>query len=201
MTTSGRQTARRRGAVIVEFVMAIPLLALIIALTYFFGWAMMHQQQVWIADRYAAWRAVRGGGGAGGGHLNATFFRDEAANVSVSGGSGPAETLQDYVFAVGSYSAEGERLADATVLGRWPRGRSASVGARFAPIPEGFRHLTGPIRSAHVREGVAWRRGQARLEHDLVDVYLGDLDGLLGALPAPAEKLAETFRGMYLHGW
>lgn len=48
----------RRGTAMVEFVMCIPLLALLIAGMFFLGWAMRNQQKVKISNRYAAWRDV-----------------------------------------------------------------------------------------------------------------------------------------------
>ena len=49
---------RSRGTAMVEFVMCIPLLALLISGMFFFGWAMRNQQKVKVSDRYAVWRAV-----------------------------------------------------------------------------------------------------------------------------------------------
>jgi len=49
---------KRRGAALLEFVMCIPLLALIIAATFFFGMVMRNEQQLCVTDRYHAWRTV-----------------------------------------------------------------------------------------------------------------------------------------------
>ncbi len=49
----------RRGTALIEFVMCIPLLALIIAGTYFFGMVMRNDQRLCVSDRYHAWRVVQ----------------------------------------------------------------------------------------------------------------------------------------------
>ncbi|MCD4825254.1 MAG: pilus assembly protein [Phycisphaerae bacterium] len=46
----------RKGTALIEFVVCIPLLALIIAATFFFGMLMRNQQRLRVADRYVAWR-------------------------------------------------------------------------------------------------------------------------------------------------
>ncbi|MHC4983662.1 MAG: TadE family protein, partial [Planctomycetota bacterium] len=68
----------------IEFVLCIPLLAFVIMVIFFFGWAMSNQQQVKISGRYAAWGEVRGKGLASPQRLNSMFFSKEAGSVSVS---------------------------------------------------------------------------------------------------------------------
>ena len=186
----------------VEFAMCIPLLALVISLTFFFGHAMMNQQHVRISDRYTAWRRVAGGN-VNGQALNTLFFRERAEGTGVAEDRGPAETLEDYVAFASWSGADAERLARATVLQRFPRGQRATVRAEF-PSNSGaavYRRLTGAIRSSHYRDGVEWRRGQARCEDALRDEFLGDLDATLDNLPAPADTLGQVLRELYLAGW
>jgi len=46
----------------VEFVLCVPLLAMLIAGMFFFGWALRNQQKTKLAARYTAWRDVHNAG-------------------------------------------------------------------------------------------------------------------------------------------
>ena len=70
----GRRARSRRGTAIVEFAACVPFLALVVIVTFFSGWAMVNQQHVWAADRYAAWRQVRTGTVPTDDELNRDFF-------------------------------------------------------------------------------------------------------------------------------
>ena len=199
---TGRTEHHRRGTALVEFAMCIPLLALVISLTFFFGHAMMNQQHVRISDRYTAWRRAAGGN-VDGQTLNTLFFRERAEGIGLTEDGGPADTLEDYVAFAAWTGSDAERLARATVLQRFPRGQRATVEAEF-PSSSGagvYRRLAGAIRGSHYRDGVEWRRGQARPEDGLRDEFLGDVDATLDNLPAPADTLGQVLRGLYLAGW
>lgn len=56
---ASRGGGARRGSALIEFVFCIPLLALIILGTFFFGHVMRNQQRLRVADRYHAWRLVQ----------------------------------------------------------------------------------------------------------------------------------------------
>ncbi|MFW6066153.1 MAG: TadE family protein, partial [Planctomycetota bacterium] len=93
-----RPTSRQAatGVALAETVMVIPLLALVLGLTFFFGWVMTNQQRVRQASRYAAWRRVVRDSGISTRTLNRTFFGDTAESVGVSGGRVGEPTLLDY---------------------------------------------------------------------------------------------------------
>ncbi|MCK4277382.1 MAG: hypothetical protein KAX78_12760 [Phycisphaerae bacterium] len=143
----------------IESVLCVPLIALVLGLTFFFGWAMRNQQRVIISDRYAVWRRVVAKQTVGGGQLDAAFFGYEAGTVNVDYGGGPDGTLVDYVSAAAERGGRAEELAERLVE-HFPRSHSAVVSADFpsdVPMWSGF---TGAIRRRHVRDGVEWRRGE-----------------------------------------
>jgi len=192
---------RRRGAALVEFALAIPLLGTIIVATFFFGWAMQSQQRVKISDRYDAWRRVGASEGVTPQQLNETFFRNRTSQVDIYGGTGPGETRQELVAEAAGQDETAGELASRLVIDNWPAGRSSYVYAEFIPAMDAWRHFTGPIRSRHVREGLEWRRGQAYCEYVLRDMFLQELDELLDSTPAPGDALAEQIRQLYLARW
>jgi len=194
---------RRRGTALPEFALCIPLLALIVAATFFFGWAAKNRQRVTVADRYAAWRGVRASG-VSGGQLNETFFEDRADGVDVEVEVGTArtvETIRDYVALAESFSADAGFLADELARQRWPRGWWVHVAADFPPQVEAFRHLTGAIHGQHAREGVEWRRGQADCVGVTVREYVPGLDEMLHGVPAPGTGVGQAFRQLMWVHW
>jgi len=193
----------RRGASLIEFVLCIPLLAFVIGLTFFFGWAMSNQQGVKISGRYAVWREVRGGGAADPRDLNRKFYSQKAGGVSVDGRQATDETLRDLVDAAGDVSTEAKMLADHLVLDRFPRGVGAEVAAEF-PTDVGLWNQLGggAIRHRHMREGVEWRRGQASCEEVVRDDFLIQLDGALRRLSStPGAEFGQVLRNLYEYRW
>lgn len=204
--TFGRRAARQRGTVLMEFVLVIPMLAGIIALTYFFGWAMKNQQRVRAANRYAAWRWVHGQHDVSEMNLNQNFFDSKAGSVSVNGwGGGPTDTLSDKVDVVRDQTPRCGDVVDQCVLGtdHWPHGCSAGIGASFPTNVTLWQWLVdeGGIRGHHVREGVEWRRHQARIEEPLCEEFYSDLNQALGSVPAPGDGLGEMARRLFLAAW
>ena len=193
---------RRRGTSTLEFVLCIPLLALIIGTTFFFGWAMMNQQHVRASGRYTAWAQARGRGRAEGEHLNQKFFADKASSVSVSGAGGVDETLEDMVAAADQVSADAQLIADQIVARGCPRSISAEVAAGFPPKFLPWRALSGPIHDRYAREGLEWRRKQLGCEEIIRDAFLPELDGALRGLDrGPAAEFGQVLRRLYNQQW
>ena len=184
-----------------ELAMCIPLIAFIIAMTFFFGFSMANQQHVRISDRYAAWRRVLTGTMASDEQLNEMFFADRAGEVQTDTDTGPVETLEDLVAEAGDVSEPAHLLAERCVLERWPRGRRVKVQADFPSSVGAWRRFTGAIRSRHVRDGVQWRRGQASCDYVVCDEFLSPLDDVLAGVSAPGDGLAEMMRQLYSNGW
>ncbi len=194
---SGR--THRRGTALLEFVMAIPFLALLLGLTFFFGWSMKNQQHVKIADRYLAWRHVRTKEWKAD-RLNHRFFGETAERVSASRGHGPDDTLEDLVAEADHVSGRAGEMAGRLIPRRVHRGRSVRVGAVF-PSDVGVWNrmdLTGPITSHHVRDGVQWRCIENVFNNEVVnDQFLSEFDG---SLPGD-NKLAKVLRILYRYKW
>ena len=190
----------RKGTALIEFTMAIPLLASVIGFTFFFGYAMMNQQHVKIADRYSAWRNVYGGASSGG-TINNLLFGDKAGQINLTTGVGPDDVLQQYVSQVNSDSAAAGVLARACVIDSWPRGSGTHIGATFPSDVGLYNRFKGAIEHSHIRDGVEWRRGQAASETEIVNEFLVDFDRTLSNVNQPGGALANTFRRLYNTSW
>ena len=196
---------RRRGAVMVEFAMIIPFIGGIIALTFFFGWAMKNQQHVKTADRYTAWNRVHGGQDATEAGLNLHFFERKAGGVCIDGAAAPPDTLRDAVRAVDivpDRRNETVLLAQELILDHFPHAVGINVTADFPTNVGLWRALgQGAIQHHHVREGVEWRRGQARCEYETAQSFFPALDATLNSVAAPGDSLGQMARNLYLEGW
>jgi len=191
---------RRRGTALLEFVMSVPLFALIIMLTFFFGWSMTNQQHVKASSRYVTWRSVLTGSGASSEELNRLFFQDQAPqdeNYRTSRGGGPSDALEGLVAASGSHGADVEELARRLVMETFPRGRSTGIAVRFETSIDAWRQFTGRIHSRHTREGVEWRHREARVGGVLTEQFLFELDETLNNVPAPGDRLGRMFATLY----
>lgn len=186
----------------IEFVLCVPLIALVLGLTFFFGWSMKNQQRVIVSARYTAWKPILSGTTPGPGDLNETFFGDQADEVSVDLDPGPGDTLTDYAQQAGSqYGATVETLATELAVERFPGCHRAGLGAEFSSDVGIWSAFTGPITRNHIRDGIEWRRGQAWQEQAVADQFYSSFDSALSGIPAPADELAQMFRDLYLQGW
>jgi hypothetical protein len=204
--------------------MCIPILATMVGLSAFLGWAMMNQQNVKSAARYTAWRHTYGGWPS---HhptdpnrtqnpldpnnpddtshpwLNAMFLSERADDIGVGGHDAGEEEFGLLAAAAGQYGTAPGRLAGDLVLDpcHWEHHRGSSVSANFPTSVPLWQQYKGAIRSGHARDGRQWRRGQADCVTQVRDQFLDPLDrGLLG-LPAPADGLGQMVRGLYMGGW
>jgi len=190
-----------------EFVMIVPLIATIIGLTFFFGWAMKNQQRVKVSSRYHTWRRLYCGSYPK--HrtegrtltLNEMMFNDEAGGVGTSGGQGPIDSLEELVSAVAEYGhgAQSQELAEALVMEHCPRGQSGEVGAGFPTKVGIWERFQGSIHHRHTRDGKEWRRGQFSYLEPIKDLFLYELDEEIQAIAHP--QLRENLRRLYLKRW
>ena len=207
--SNGFRPGRLRGTVVIEFVMVIPLLAAILGFTFFFGWAMVNQQHVKIADRFQTWRNVRAGSGVGANTLNDRIFQghlDEHSYHQDSGtfSSETLKTLEGLVMAAGAQSPQAEALAYPMVMDRSPRGRWTTVHGRFPSeigIFQQVENYQGDIRHTHMRDGKEWRWRQIWCEPVIRDEFLFELDSTLKGVPSPGDGLAAMARRLYLTRW
>ena len=204
-TMRRRHSRSRRGTAIVEFALALPLLAGVLLLTFSFGWAMTNQQHVWAADRYACWRQVRTGVQTTRDEINQGFFNGRASSVGVNYATkwhGSTDALSDYVEEVSSGSAAAGELAQELILNNhFPLDERVTLSADFPTKNLFWKRFSGAMQSRDSRAGLEWRWRQARCENEVADQRLPAVDGLLRTAPAPADVLARFFRGLYREGW
>lgn len=196
---------------LIEFIACIPLLALVIAATFYFGWTMRNQQRVVVAARYSTWRHHHGV------HsyrtesiardnnvdtwpefLDVALFDRRAPEIDLDGHSGPNNVRREWVAEARDLgSAEAGRVAEDMEENRLPRGRGSTVQADFRARFRIYDRLgDGDIRAAHVRDGSTWPRGHAGLRNTILDLYLRDLDDRISGL-----DLYEEIRFLYRNGW
>ena len=215
--SSGFRPGRRRGTVMIEFMMVIPLLAAILGYTFFFGWAMVNQQHVKIADRFQTWRRVRAGSRVGAKTLNERIFQghldeDEYSRNGQDGGTqtrNTFETFSDLVDKAQAQSEDAGFLAE-SLLGTYEesskaeRGRLTTVRGKFPSeigIFQSVEDYQGAIKHTHMRDGRAWRWRQLRCEDIIKDEFLSELDETLEDVPSPGDGLAGMAQDLYLKKW
>jgi len=191
---------RQRGTAILEFVLCIPLLALLIAATFFFGWAMRNQQRMRTADRFAGWRAVEASEPTAE-QLNVMFFAGRGRDIRLFSDSGPLETLEAWAASADEHSDAGgrlvEELLDKELL---PRGRSNTIRSRFDTSVAYWRRLADePIESQHARDGQPWQHGQVSVGQAVGDLYLNELDIKVGTVAGT--DIGTAVQSLYLQGW
>jgi len=193
----------------IEFVMIIPLLAAILGFTFFFGWAMVNQQHVKIADRFQTWRRVRAGARVGAETLNDRIFQGRLDEDRYHHNSGTystetLKTLEELVMAADAKSPEAAALADPMVMTRSPRGRWTTIHGHFPSeigIFQQVENYQGSIKHTHMRDGLEWRWRQIWCEPVIRDEFLFKLDSTLLGVPSPGDGLAGMARRLYLSRW
>ena len=197
-----RRRLHRRGTAMIEFVLVVPFLAMILALTFFFGWATLHKHQVVVADRYAAWRRIEAGSWPTEDDLNRLMFMDRAEDVNLSGSSSDLRaTAIDLAGQTASQHELAGSLADELVVNRFPAGRRAHVAAKFHSNQAMWDRFSGYIRHQHGREGITWRRDEVNCWSTLRDQYYAQFDRDMRSIPAPARGMASMIRRLYLKHW
>ncbi|MBN1941807.1 MAG: pilus assembly protein [Phycisphaerae bacterium] len=191
---------KSKGTATVEFVLAIPLLALVIAGTFFFGWVMRNHQRLRVADRYAAWRSVEDGLPSGN-EIDAEFFAGRGEGTSLEDDSGPDGTLEDFIVSAREESdAAGDLAENFVTADRVPRGRGVTVKSRFATNVEFWRKMAADaMDSRHVREGPDWRHGQVNVGGAMRDLYFDDLEQAVDDIAG--ENISQALRNLYQNGW
>jgi hypothetical protein len=208
---------RRRGSVLIEFVMIIPFLATILGLTVIFGWGMVNQQHVKVADRFQTWRKVREGNRVGAKTLNERLFmgyldEDAYRDNGQTGGTQTGETFETFSDLMDKAQEQSE---DAGILagallgtenekGEAERGRETTVRGKFPSdigIIKTVENYQGSINHSHMRDGREWRWRQLRCEDVLKDEFLSELDDTLEDVASPGDGLAEMAQALYLEKW
>jgi hypothetical protein len=120
---------RRRGAVMAEFVLIIPLIVMLLALLLYLGRLVVRVHHASVMARYEVWRQVND---APGPHsegpagevssdqqvlLNETFFGGKASQIVQSHNNGgfPSEPYQQLIDTAGQFSPDARTLADTLI--------------------------------------------------------------------------------------
>lgn len=196
----GTTSRLRRGAVLIEFILLVPLIGLIIGLTFFFGYAMRNQQRVKVAARYHVWRHLER-------HHNdepipeygEVFYYNLTYGGTHGWGHGPTESLEDLVEATEDYHEDASDLAEDLVMDHFPRGRAGGASAEFPTRINMWQRFRGAMHGRHVRDGLTWRRGHTPYLEPIRDLFLQELDDEIMAIDHP--QLRENIRAMYLKQW
>ena len=199
----------RRGAAIVELAVCIPLIAVIIAMVFFLGFAMTNHQRVRLSARYTVWRDLYGWYEISDPPgrvlnrdeaLNMIFFNYKADPVSIDGPHAmQPQTISDLVAAAGQMGAWPEEFADRTVAQSFPHGSCVKVSAKFPTTVKAWEDFTGAISSRHCRDGVEWRRSQVSYLQAIRDQFLADLDAAVMAVDDAG--LRNSIQALYLEHW
>ena len=186
-----------------EFVLAVPFLAFILSLVFFFGWGMMHKHQVLVSDRYTVWRSVESSAPSKD-EINDAYFDNKAVTVDIDSEAPVTQTGEDLITKAGNESPRAQSLADTLISNVFPGGRHLEVTASFKTIQTFWVRLTGEnatIKHEHGREGITWRRDEVDCWKTLRDQYYSGMDDSLNSMPSPASGLAQVVRGLYLTHW
>jgi hypothetical protein len=191
---------RCAGTAMTEFALALPLLAVVLALLWFVGWSHMRKQRVVVANRHAVWRSIAG-----------DTLDDQAVDEDLLSGApisvnqeriyGHWQDLADWVAAGAEVSDAAATLADETVIERWPKELVIRLEARYEPPLAIGRDFGNDLSFRHGRAGFEWIRGQAGEGGALRELYYEDLDAALRSVAEPGESMARRVRGLYLESW
>jgi hypothetical protein len=85
--------------------------------------------------------------------------------------------------------------------GGWHRAERSHISAEFESRVEALNRYEGDIESAHMRDGVEWRRHQAHCRRAIREQFLLPLHQVLEGVEAPGDGMARMVQGLYKHGW
>lgn len=207
----------RRGAVMVEFVLVLPLLMLVLALLFYFGSLAVRVQQGNAMARYEVWRSAMDGEGPGaasdGGadELRSAFYPGEASAVerTWSAADFPELPYQRLMDGAGAASADAGRLAWAWVRDmdgrdRQPRGLGEVFEVSHAGAAERWGRISRAVQrdaeAAANPERAPLRRGQVRVRgawgyieqwRASSPTWLADLEGSTAAVDATRDAFLD----------
>ncbi len=192
----------RRGTAAIEFVCSVPLLAVIIALTFFFGHVRVNQQHVQVAARYSAWVGWYSDYPPGSDEaLNSIFMDNRSTDTNLTMEGRSLGTTDDYVEFVSEDSQPAGELATDLIDNYFVSGRRGTVDAVFPSPVNLWEFYEGDIHARSSREGLEWTRDDAFCEYAVAEQLLTLLDSTLRSIPAPGDRVAVFVRGLYLWQW
>ncbi len=188
------------GSATVEFVMAIPLLAIVIAGTFFFGWVMRNHLQMRVAGRYAAWQGVDAAAPSAA-RIDADFFAGRGEDTRLAADAGPEATLEEFIASARDESASAGDLAENLVAShRVPRASGMTVTSQFSTNVDFWRKLaSSPMQARHVREGPAWLRGQVDVGGAMQELYFSELEQAVN--DTAGASVGQSLQSLFQNGW
>ena len=195
---------RCRGTAMLEFVMCIPLMVIVIAGIFFFGWVMRNQQRVYIADRYASWKSVYSSKPSTQ-QINEQFFDDRGYDIYMDLDSDTVtnQVRKSFIDAVTARDTETGVYAEDLVSRNLPGGSYALLRSQFDTNSPRWRKWaeSGPIEHSHVRDGRSWVRGETLMPHSIRDIYLQELHDFVTGFPTDASSGGDMIETLYMSGW
>jgi hypothetical protein len=191
----------------VEFALAIPFLALIIALTFLCGYVMSNKQHVIATSRYVAWSRYYGQPAPSDDDANAMFLDMKARRIQLHQAEGPTGTVQDAVAEADRDSPDAGDLLDDTIDGAGMLSWRVDVSAEFPSSIPLWQRFVGPRGARCVRDGDQWQRGQISYLQPIRDQFLRDLHdhvlAIQGGQPpdSPLGKLCAAIENIYSQQW
>ena len=194
---------RCRGTAMLEFIMCIPLMAILIAAIFFFGWVMRNQQRVRIADRYTSWKRVYDTTPSEQ-DINEKFFDDRGYNISreVDSDTATNQVRESFIDAVEKRDAPAGGYAQDLINRNLPGGSYVLLRSQFNTNSGKWKKWaeSGAIERSHVRDGRPWIRGQTQMPNSIRDLYLQQLHDAVTS-PSLNSSGGNLIRTLYMEGW
>ena len=193
----------RKGTALLEFVMSLPLLAMVIVGTFFFGWAMRNHQRVRIASRHVTWSHVyESARTPNSADVNDLFFDMRGEGTYIEGEGFAGNALEDYVQAVRNRDEDAGRVVEEMINeADPPEARREMVESNFVTSNDLWQRLAdGEIRMEHHRAGRTWRRPEwSPLSTVTTETLLEECDAMSDA--PQDSKVESALRLLYEGGW
>ena len=213
----------RRGAAMIEMVVSLPLIFVIIALTFFFGTRMWRLQQAEAMARYEAWGMVHAGPSPktynyyNNSELNVAFMNNTAASVDTvrHDADDPYDAVTDFLDELYSYDTD---MGDYTrqMVEQFPATVRVDFQTTHNAENELFSRMSGTLDRSHRRLAQPWWLywpGRVMYENTgetppildgvanqtlLRDVFFQDFDDSMTTLANSDNDWAEAIRDFYL---
>lgn len=194
-----RGRCRRRGAAMVEFCLVVPLLASVLVLILFAGWAFTRLQRVGMSARYAMDARIQRGAESVA-PLDEEFFDPDQTDVYGPDVRGRSRLLEAFARRAGAESPWSQDLLTAVDASRVD-GLTGQVTGDFHTRIETYRRLGNVYTRGAARTDHGWRLRRFRLHRSVEDTFLPELMEMLDRMPPPADHLAESFDRAWRSGW
>ena len=211
-----------RGTIMMQVLLALPLVIMVLAMMFFVGRGMMRIQHAQGMSRYESWRRAShvppelgpyADNQTGNVLMNQTFFNGTADSIVFEGGDAmPTDLQSSLIGAARDRSVDAAELAGA-VMRDLPHGQTVWFETRHSTMSALGQLFGGPLRQQHTRldhdwrYASGWRTGHAGLEPSapharnseaIREVFLSEFDARLEASATQGNKLAGVIRLLYL---